>query len=412
MTDATSQELARRLLAANLADPVLDAVRVRPEELTVVVPVRDRPEQLDRALRALGGLQLLVVDDASHDPTAVAVVAARHGAHLLALPVNLGPAGARNAGLREVGTPLVAFVDSDVQADPDMLLRLGRHLADPQVALVGPSIRSRATSVPPRWFERYDESRSSLSLGDRSCAVVPGSTVGWLPSACVLGRVALLGAGFDEEMRVAEDVDLVWRLVAGGRVVRYEAGEAAWHDARPTVRAWAGRKFLYGTGGAALAARHGSAVAVANLSPVMAVAAAAVLLRRRWAAPVAVAGLARVIVQLARVLPDVPERRALATTFAARGLVWAVRQESAVLLCHWWPIGLLALRSRPGRRALTSAVAVDLAVNRGSVRRAGLLTTLVARRVDDLAYGAGLWAGAIGRREWRALAARLVRPTR
>lgn len=410
--DPTSEELARRLLGANLADPVLDGVHVTAAELTVVVPVRDRPEQLGRALAPLAGLRVLVVDDASHDPAAVAAVAARHGAEVLALPVNLGPAGARNAGLREVATAYVGFVDSDVQVDAAVLLRLARHLVDPRVALVGPLVRSRARSVPPRWFERYDACSSSLALGDRSCAVAPGAAVAWLPSACLVGRVALLGAGFTEEMRVGEDVDLVWRLVAAGRVVRYEAGETAWHDARPTVGGWAGRKFLYGTGGAALAARHGSAGAVAVLSPAMAVAGAAVLLRRRWSVPVAVLGLARAGQQLVGVLPDVPERPALAASVAVRGLGWAVRQESALLLRHWWPLGVLALGSRPGRRALVSAVAVDLVVHRDVVRRTGLLRTLVARRVDDLAYGAGLWVGAVREREWRGLGVRVVRRRR
>jgi mycofactocin system glycosyltransferase len=338
----------------------------------------------------------------------VAAVAARHGARVLPLAVNVGPAGARNAGLREVTTPYVGFVDSDVQADAATLLRLARHLRDPRVALVGPLVRSRARSVPPRWFERYDECTSSLALGSRSCSVRPGAAVAWLPSACLVGRVSLLGDGFAKGMRVAEDVDLVWRLVGRGAVVRYEAGETAWHDARPTVGAWAGRKLLYGTGGAALAARHGSAGAVAVLSPAMALAGAAVLLRRRWSLPVAALGLARAWQQLVRVLPDVPERPVLAASVAARGLGWAVRQESALLLRHWWPLGVLTLGSRPGRRALVSAVVVDLAVHRDVVRRAGLLTTLLARRVDDLAYGAGLWIGAVRERECRGLAIRIL----
>ena len=42
----------------------------------------------------------------------------------------------------------------------------------------------------------------------------------------------------------------------------------------------------------------------------------------------------------------------------------------------------------------------------------GLVTTLLARRVDDLAYGAGLWAGAVRHREWRGLAVRVVRARR
>ena len=61
---------------------------------------------------------------------------------------------------------------------------------------------------------------------------------------------------------------------------------------------------------------------------------------------------------------------------------------------------------------LVSAVAVDLVVHRDVVRRTGLLSTLLARRVDDLAYGSGLWVGAVREREWRGLAVRVVRRRR
>ena len=52
--DETSGRLATRLLAANVALPVLGDP-CPADRLTVVIPVRDRPEQLDRAMAALGG---------------------------------------------------------------------------------------------------------------------------------------------------------------------------------------------------------------------------------------------------------------------------------------------------------------------------------------------------------------------
>ncbi|MGJ3558290.1 glycosyltransferase family 2 protein [Streptomyces sp. INA 01156] len=59
------------------------------------------------------------MDDASRSPGPVAAVAAAHGARLLPLLANVGPAGARNAGLRLVTTPYAVFVDSDVVLPPD-----------------------------------------------------------------------------------------------------------------------------------------------------------------------------------------------------------------------------------------------------------------------------------------------------
>lgn len=243
VTDSASSLIADRLLATNLAHPLtFRADEVSAADVTVVVPVRDRLEQLDRCLAALGSLAVIVVDDASRAPAEVAAVARRHGAALVVLDTNRGPAGARNAGLARVTTQVVAFVDSDVEVTPASLLRLTRHLADPTVALVGPRVVGKARSVHPRWFERYDAAVSSLSLGRKPYSVRPGAGVGWLPSACLVGRTERLGAGFDVDLRVGEDVDLVWRLVASGQRVRYEPEVTARHDARPTVRGWLGRK--------------------------------------------------------------------------------------------------------------------------------------------------------------------------
>lgn len=150
VVDAASALLADRLVATNVARPDLDSLPpVAAHEITVVVPVRDRPEQLDRCLAALRPLTAVVVDDASHDPAAVAAVARRHRATLVALEVNAGPAAARNAGLNLVTSPTVAFVDSDVEVTADSLLLLSRHLADPAVALVGPRVVGYSRSHDP-----------------------------------------------------------------------------------------------------------------------------------------------------------------------------------------------------------------------------------------------------------------------
>ncbi|OIJ25287.1 mycofactocin biosynthesis glycosyltransferase MftF [Nocardioides luteus] len=394
VVDAVTDALAARLVDGNLADPVLDGPGVEPAELTVVIPVRDRPEQLDRALSSLGALHRIVVDDASLDPEAVARVAHRHGAHLVQLTRNVGPAGARNAGLRAVRTRFVAFVDSDVTVEASTLLNLTRHFADSRVALVAPLVRSRARSREPRWFERFDEDDSSLALGTRACVVRPGAAVGWLPSACLVGRTERLGAGFEETMRVGEDVDLVWRLVEAGEVVRYDPEQVAWHDTRTTVSGWLGRKYLYGTGGADLAVRHGRKGAPAVMTASMAATAAALLVRRRWSLPVAAAGIAYGVLSLRRRLPETPGRDRLAVQLCAQGLGWTVRQEAALLLRHWWPLTvLLAPRSALIRRALAASLVVDVVV--AQVDNPGTRYRPLARRLDDMAYGAGLWAGAI-----------------
>ncbi len=399
--DVARGDLARRLLDANLADPVLDDVPpLDPAEITVVLPVHGRADELDRALEALRPLRCLVVDDASPVPLAP-------DADVLRLDDNVGPAGARNAGLAKVSTPYVAFVDCDVTVTADTLLRLGRHFADDRVALVAPRIVGRARSERPRWFERYDEAASSLSLGGTGCSVRPGAAVGWLPSACLVGRTDRLGDGFDPTMRVGEDVDLVWRLVDAGETVRYDPAEVAHHDARRTLRGWLGRKYVYGTGGAPLAARHGDKAAVAVLSPAMALGGAALLVRRWWSVPVAVACAGRGVQVLRSTLPDVPDRDRLAVGLSARGLWWSMRQESALLLRHWWPaVAVVALLSPSARRAVVSAALVDVVVAGSERPELNPGWVFAGRRLDDLAYGAGLWAGAARARSLRAVSLR------
>ena len=412
VTDAASEHLARRLLTANLASPHLEGQpSVEPEQITVVIPARDRPTQLDRTLEALTGLPCIVVDDASNDRAAMHAVCVRHRARWVPLDHNVGPAAARDFGLAQVTTPYVAFVDSDVQIAPDELLRLTRHFVDPTVVLVGPRVVGRSPSVRPRWFEKYDEFASSLNLGTKPSDVRPGATVAWLPSACLVARVDSLGSGFDPALRVGEDVDLVWRLVDEGHRVRYDPSITAHHDTRPTVRDWLGRKFVYGRGGGLLAARHGNKLAPAVLTPTYAAAAAALLMRTRWSIPLATAALGLGLRKVRAALPATPGRTAVAARISVRGLAWAVRQEAALAVRHWSPAALVAaVFSRRARRMLVTALAVDTAVAvvawHREKPRVTFLQLIAGRRLEDLAYGAGLWCGSAEQRTARALLVR------
>lgn len=378
-------------------------------ELTVVIPVRDRAERLGRLLAGLRGLPVVVVDDASRDPAAVAAVVTRHGARLIALTTNLGPAGARNAGAAAIATPYAAFVDSDVVADPDTLRGLAGHFLDPQVAAVGPRVRGVARGATPRRFERWDVAGLSLDLGDRPALVRPWSTVGWLPSACLVVRTEdfAKAGGFTAGRRVGEDVDLVWRLIRAGRSVRYDPAYEVSHDSRGSWRTWLGRKAFYGSGGAWLARRHGDWMAPAVLSAVPAAATAALLAQRRWSVPAALVALLAVRLRLGRSLPDIPDRPALARSLTAEVSVSTLRQTSQLLLRHWWPAAAAAcVVSRRARRAVAAALVWDLLDHR-EVPPRGAPDAFAARRCDDLAYGAGLWWGALRDRSPRVLLPRI-----
>lgn len=400
--DATSADLAARLLDAGVAHPELPGTPSVPE-VTVVVPVRDRPHELARLLAALrddpstATATVLVVDDGSADASAVGRVAGEHGAEVVRHDTARGPAAARNAGMVRARTDLVAFLDSDCVPRPGWLAVLEAHLADPRLALVAP----RITGLPgprPGWWSRYDDVAGALDMGERPAPVRSGSAVSYVPSAALLARRAALGAGFDESMRVAEDVDLVWRLSAAGWRVRYEPRAVVAHEHPVVTAEWLRRRAFYGTGAALLAARHGSAVAPVVLAPSSAAVWVLLLSGSRAGRIGALGVLAVDSVRLARRLagPGATPGPVPAVGLVLRGSAAAGRSLARAVTRHHWPIAaVLGLASRRLRHGVVAVAATDAVLAWWPHRaRIGLLRFAVARRLDDLAYGTGLWWGA------------------
>jgi mycofactocin system glycosyltransferase len=403
--DATTAALAARVLDAGLGHPDLPAAPA-PHEVTVVIPVKDRPTGLDRLLTVLRAdpataeLPMVVVDDGSVDP----VVAP--GVRVLRHDVPRGPAAARNAGLRAASTPFVAFLDSDCVPRPGWLQALRPHLDDPRLAVVAPRIVA-LPEAGPGWFAPYEAAVSALDMGAHPAAVRPGSAVSYVPSAALLGRRAALGDGFDEAMRVAEDVDLVWRLTAAGWRVRYEPGAAVAHQHPRTTGEWLRRRAFYGTGAAPLAARHGSAVAPLVMAPETALAWGLALSGRRGGQVAAAGVLAVTAARLARRLagPGEGPPAGFAVVLVARGVSASGRALARSITRHHWPLALpVALLSRRARRWMLGAAITDAALAWWPQRqRVGPVRFATARRLEDLAYGAGLWWGALRAHSPKAL---------
>ncbi|WP_382306434.1 mycofactocin biosynthesis glycosyltransferase MftF [Herbiconiux sp. UC225_62] len=349
--------------------------------------------------------RIIVVDDASVDPAGTRAAAARWGAEVLELAENGGPAAARNAGLREVTTPFVAFVDSDVVAHPDVVDTLIRHFADPQVALVAPRVLGLPGEKGLNWIGRYEDARSSLDLGEHPAIVRQRAPVSWVSSTFLLARVDALGEGFSADMRVGEDVDLVWRLADRGVRVRYEPAATVWHEHRTTIRKWMARKAFYGTGAHPLAQRHPHDIAPAVLAPWSAAVVAVLLAQRKWSVPVALAISAVTVWRLASKLSRSEHPVRVAAGLTANGLLASLVQAMALLLRHWWPaVAIGCLFSARLRRAVLVAHLADVAIEHRRTRvRLDPFRFALARRLDDLAYGAGVWVSALRGRSWGAL---------
>ena len=434
------RDIVRRLRAAGasglvpppgvegaMADLLLTRGFVHPRAMTVdasgvdiVVPAYQRADQLDACLAALRrtapGSRIIVVDDASTTPD-VGEVARAHGAVVLRHDTNRGPAAARNTGLRQADSPIVAFVDADCVATQGWLSTLMPHFDDPRVAAVAPRITARAGS--PGLLAGYEAAHSSLDMGRRPELVTPGAPLGFLPSATMAVRrsalAGLAGDPFDELMRVGEDVDRVWRLVDTGAMVRYEPASVVSHDIRPEPLRWAGRIYDYGTSAAELDRRHPGRLAPARLSLWNALAAALLFLPWRAAGRLGAAGfVAAGAIRLARTLKRAAVDPRTAVIITGKRLASDAGATGHLLRREWWPAGWLALacvrRSRLARAAAALMLITPLHEWVTERPEVDPPRYLALRLAEDAAYGTGVIAGAVRSRRPGVLLPRLQRP--
>ena len=410
--DAQSAQLARTLLDATVAHP-RPASGPSHRDVTVVIPVRDNALGLTRLVRALRGMRIVVVDDGSvlpvgtddFDGTYSNVTVLRHDR-------SKGPAAARNTGLAACETDFVAFLDSDVVPRRGWLEALLGHFCDPAVALVAPRIVG--LREPENLVARYEAVRSSLDLGHREAPVIPYGTVSYVPSAAIICRRTALNemGGFDETLRSGEDVDLCWRFIEAGARLRYEPIALVGHDHRTQLREWFARKAFYGTSAAPLAVRHPGKTAPLVISGWTLLAWVLMAMGSGFgylASTVVAAITGR---RIARSLSAVDTEPTEVAALAAKGLWSAALQLASAICRHYWPIALVAavFFRRCRHLVLIAAVVdgvVDWATRNGQsddeVKRVGLLAYLLLKRLDDLAYGLGLWEGVLRERHLGAL---------
>lgn len=401
--DRTARQLAARLTRDGLIHP--EPPNAPVEDVTIVIPVRDRALELDRCLRAIGATTAaptIVVDDGSLDPDRIAKVAQAHHAALIALPTNRGPAAARNAGAQAALSSLVAFVDSDVEVRRGWLEALLGHFADPDVAAVAP----RIVGMPAisSTVTRLIAHRSPLDLGPQAAPVIAMSRVSYVPSAALIMRRDC--ASFDPDLRYGEDVDLIWRLIEAGRQIRYEPRSVVHHLEPSTVRAWVERRYHYGSSAAPLDVRHPGLVRPLVLDP-LPTGVGLLLAIGRWRLGIVGYALAVAHTYARRQAAGIPANRAVGDT--ARSVLWALSMSATWILQFAGPAlpaAILAAVRAPDRRRLSILailLVVPVVADRRTQRawypeRSYTVADVIGMVADRAAYGAGVWGGAI---RWR-----------
>jgi glycosyltransferase involved in cell wall biosynthesis len=163
--------------------------------------------------------RVIVVDDGSPDGPHIEKAVAPYSDRItLIWQENRGAGAARNRGIRESDTNLIAFLDADDEWEPHFLqeqldlmhtYRFGAVYANGQIVgdspLCGMRFMDSAPSEGPVTVE---------ALISQRCTV--------LTSAVLTRRKALLDVGlFDEELRRGQDFDMWVRLAAAGTTFAY-----------------------------------------------------------------------------------------------------------------------------------------------------------------------------------------------
>lgn len=224
--------------------------------VTVVVPVYNRARRIGPCLESLCRLdyppekiEIIVVDDASTDETPAVV--RQYAVKLIVLPNNRGQSAARNRGVRVARGDIIAFIDSDCIAEPLWLQQLAPYLQQSRFSLVGGFVDAVYRKSN---FDRYETVCSPLNMGTQTVIGGGSRSVFYVPTCNMLVRkdAYLRVGGLDERLRVGEDVDLCWRLMAAGCEMIYVPRGKVRHKHRNRLWQSLKRRYDYGSSEAVL----------------------------------------------------------------------------------------------------------------------------------------------------------------
>jgi glycosyltransferase involved in cell wall biosynthesis len=217
---------------------------------SIVVATRDRPRSLARCLASLGrqslaAFEVVVVDDGSADPQAVAAAVARVPGARLLQGGGRGPAAARNAGARSARAPTICFTDDDCEPAPDWAERLAARIAAGAAAAAGRT----ANAVPSNVAAAASQ---ALTNHLTEASVEPASgRLGFAPSCNLACRTEVaLAVPFDERYRLAAGEDRAWcaRLAERGHALVFEPDALVLHRQDLTPVSFWRQQLRYGRG--------------------------------------------------------------------------------------------------------------------------------------------------------------------
>ncbi|WP_329386915.1 glycosyltransferase [Streptomyces sp. NBC_01716] len=242
-----------------------------PPRTTVVVATRERADQLGRALDSLlaqdhPDFAVVVVDNAPVTTATRELVHSRYAGRVTYVhePVP-GLAAAHNRGVAATDSPVIAFTDDDVVADPHWLSALtAPFAADPRTGCVtGLILPARLTTPAQVLLESHGGFAKGFTPRLYDPAAPPAGeplfpfTAGSFGSGANMAfRASALRAvgGFDPATgtgtpaKGGDDLYAFVRILSAGHRLRYVSGALVWHHHRETWQDLRNQAYGYGAG--------------------------------------------------------------------------------------------------------------------------------------------------------------------
>jgi glycosyltransferase involved in cell wall biosynthesis len=201
--------------------------------ISVVIPTYNRAHELDKCLESLRAqkidsslFEVVVVDDGSTDNTSEVL-----GRWTPVWPVlrsvrqtNAGPAAARNTGVRNARSAIIAFIDDDCIAPPDWIARIQQHFAPGFAGCLYGPVHS---SLPASTFVHSVVSEGSMITANLAIQRAALDDLGGLdPRFHQSSRFGMRPAHW------CEDEDLFYRIRKSGMEIRYDVDLIVEHPPR------------------------------------------------------------------------------------------------------------------------------------------------------------------------------------
>ena len=188
--------------------------------VSVIIPCYNSAQTIRRCLNAILSQQTdipydVIVVDSSIDDTPRIVESEFPSVRLIHLEQRTFAGAARNVGARSTSAVFCLMIDSDCVAQPDLIERVFARHRESDYAAVGGSLRNGTPGSLSGWTGYLLEFKEFIPQAPmRLVNTVPTANVAYRREA--LERIGY----FDEDMWLAEDVLLNWKIhKSGGRIL-------------------------------------------------------------------------------------------------------------------------------------------------------------------------------------------------